>query len=74
MYYLVELNAGKKFTFKNFKLDLRASVLNLFDKVYIADAKNNDSYSTSTSNFDAASAGVYYGLGRTFNLSLAISY
>ncbi|MEI6683932.1 MAG: TonB-dependent receptor [Bacteroidota bacterium] len=74
MYYLVEMNAGKKFTFKNFKLDLRASVLNLFDKVYIADAKNNDSYSTTTSNFDAASAGVYYGIGRTFNLSLAISY
>ncbi len=74
MYYLVDANAGYKFVFKKFKLDLRATVINLFDKVYIADAKNNDSYSTTTSNNDAASAGVYYGMGRTFNVSLALSY
>ena len=74
MYYLVDVNAGYKFNFKNFKLDIRGTVLNLFDKVYISDAKNNDSYSSSTSNFDAASAGVYYGVGRTFNVSVALSY
>ncbi|MEI6456786.1 MAG: TonB-dependent receptor [bacterium] len=74
VYYLVDLNAGYRFTFKNFKLDLRASVLNLFNLKYIADAKNNDSYSTSTTNFDAASAGVFFGTGRTFNASIAISY
>jgi len=74
LYYLVDLNAGYRFTFKNFKLDLRASVLNLFDKVYISDAENNDSYSTQTTNFDAASAGVFFGMGRTFNVSVGISY
>ena len=74
MYYLVDLNAGYKFHFKKFKLDLRASVINLLDKVYIADAKNNDSYSTTTTNNDAASAGVYYGIGRTFNVSVSLSY
>jgi len=74
VYYLVDVNAGYRFTFKNFKLDLRASVLNLFDKVYISDAKNNDSYSTKTTDFDASSAGVFFGMGRTFNASIAISY
>ncbi|MEI7660874.1 MAG: TonB-dependent receptor [Bacteroidota bacterium] len=76
VYYLVDINAGYKFVWKNFKLDLRASVLNLLDKEYIADAKNNDSYSVSPNpnSFDAKAAGVFFGQGRTFNISLALSY
>jgi iron complex outermembrane recepter protein len=74
VYYLVDLNAGYRFTFNRFKLDLRGSVLNLLDRAYISDAKNNDSYSTSTTNFDAGSAGVFFGQGRTFNVSLQLSY
>ncbi len=74
VYYLVDLNAGYRFVFKRFKLDIRASVLNLLDRVYISDAKNNDSYSTKYTDFDAASAGVFFGAGRTFNASIALSY
>lgn len=74
LYYLVDLNAGYRFTFKKVKLDIRASVLNLFDRVYISDGLNNDSYSTKTTNFDAGSAGVFFGIGRTFNVSVALSY
>ncbi|NQV02087.1 MAG: hypothetical protein HQ542_05550, partial [Bacteroidia bacterium] len=74
IYYLVDLNAGYRFVFKNFKLDLRGTVLNLLDQKYIADAQNNDSYATSSANFDAASAGVFFGLGRRFNFSIMISY
>jgi len=74
VYFLVDVNAGYRFTFKNFKLDIRASVLNVFDRVYISDAQNNDSYSSKTMDFDAASAGVFFGIGRTFNVSLGISY
>jgi len=74
VFYVVDLNAGYRFVFKNFKLDLRASVLNLLDRKYISDAQNNDSYASSTSNFDAASAGVFFGLGRRFNFSIMISY
>jgi outer membrane cobalamin receptor len=74
VYYLVDVNAGYRFTFSRFKLDLRASVLNLLDRVYISDAQNNDSYSTKTMDFDAASAGVYFGIGRTFNASIALSF
>jgi len=74
VYYLVDINAGYRLTFKKIKLDIRASVLNLLDRVYISDGLNNDSYSTKTSNFDAGSAGVFFGNGRTFNVSLALSY
>jgi outer membrane receptor protein involved in Fe transport len=74
IYYLVDLNAGYRFTFKKFKLDVRASVLNLLDRSYISDAQNNDSYSTTSTDFNAASAGVFFGNGRTFNVSLALSY
>ncbi|MDP1623544.1 MAG: TonB-dependent receptor [Bacteroidales bacterium] len=74
LYYLVDVNAGYRFTFKRFKMDVRATVLNLLDRVYISDALNNDSYSTKTTNFDAGSAGVYFGIGRTFNASVAISF
>ncbi|MCX6305222.1 MAG: TonB-dependent receptor [Bacteroidetes bacterium] len=74
LYYLVDLNAGYRFVFKRVKLDVRASVLNLLDRAYISDAKNNDSYSTSTQDFNAASAGVFFGQGRTFNASVALSF
>lgn len=74
MYYLVDLNAGYRIDLKKFKIDIRASVINLLDRMYISDAKNNDSYSTKTTDFDANSAGVYFGTGRTFNASIALSF
>ncbi|MEI6899818.1 MAG: hypothetical protein WCL00_08070, partial [Bacteroidota bacterium] len=76
LYYLVDVNAGYRFIFKRFKLDVRASVMNLLDRAYIADAKNNDgnSVSPNPNTFDAKSAGVFFGVGRTFNASIAISY
>jgi outer membrane receptor protein involved in Fe transport len=76
MYYLIDINAGYRFVFKKIKLDVRATVLNLLDRAYISDAKNNDSYSVSPNpyTFDATSAGVFFGQGRTFNASIAISY
>ncbi len=75
VYYLVDLNAGYRFIFKNFKLDIRASVLNVLDRSYISDALNNDTYVVPQyKTFDAASASVFFGAGRTFNASIAISY
>ncbi len=74
IYYLVDMNAGYRFIFKNFKLDLRCTLLNLLDQKYISDAQNNDSYATSKKDFDAASAGVFFGQGRRFNFSITISY
>jgi outer membrane receptor protein involved in Fe transport len=73
-YVLVDMNAGYSYRFSKYKLDIRASVLNVLDTKYISDAKNNDSYSTKTTNFDAGSAGVFFGVGRTFNASLMFSF
>jgi outer membrane receptor protein involved in Fe transport len=55
-------------------LNLRLSVLNLLDETYISDAQNNDPYNASFQDFDAKSAGVFFGLGRRFNLSATINF
>ena len=73
-YYLIDLHAGYSFKWTKIKLDIRASVLNLLNTVYISDARNNDSFSTVTNDNDAKSAGVFYGMGRRFNTSLTISF
>jgi len=72
-YLLIDLHAGYRFYFKKFQFDLRASVLNAIDEIYISDAQNNDNYSSTTRNNDAMSAGVFMGMGRRFNLSLSIT-
>jgi len=74
-YQLVDLHCGYKFKLsdKN-KLDIRLSILNLLDEMYISDAKNNDSYSSIYSDFDAKSASVFFGLGRRINLSARFSF
>ena len=56
------------------KIDLRFSVLNLMNEMYISDAQNNDPYNANYQDFDAKSAGVFFGLGRRFNLSARFSF
>ncbi len=69
-YNLIDLHAGFSFkVIKETKMVLTFSILNLFNEVYISDAQNNDTYNASSSDFDAKSAGVFFGLGRRFNLS-----
>ena len=74
-YQLVDLHAGYKFKiFGDQKLDIKFSILNLFNEIYISDAQNNDPYNASSSDFDAKSAGVFFGLGRSFNLSAKFNF
>ncbi len=73
-YYLVDLHVGYSFNIKKVRFDLRMSVLNLLNTEYISDARNNDTYSVTTRDNDAKSAGVFFGLGRRFNTSLTISF
>jgi outer membrane cobalamin receptor len=74
-YQLIDLHAGYKFKiFDDKKLDIKFSVLNLLNEVYISDAQNNDPYNASSSDFDAKSAGVFFGLGRRFSLSAKFSF
>jgi len=75
-YQLIDLHCGYKFKLsdKN-KLDIKLSVLNLFDAIYISDAQNNDGYNTNPSyDFDAKSASVFFGLGRRFSLSAKFNF
>jgi outer membrane receptor protein involved in Fe transport len=74
-YQLVDLHAGYKFKLSNKnKLYIRLSVLNLLDEIYISDAQNNDPYNANFQDFDAKSAGVFFGLGRRYNLSAKFSF
>ncbi len=59
------------------KWDIRASVFNVFNQHYITDATNNSQsalYNDKTFNFGASSAGVFFGQGRWFSLSLAATF
>ena len=75
-YQLIDLHAGYKFKLSNRnKLDVKLSVLNIFNTIYISDARNNDSYvSSSLNDFDAKSASVFFGLGRRINLSAKFTF
>ena len=61
---------------KSATIDFRLSLLNIFDTMYMADARNNDTLGNVIGNkdFDAKSATVFFGLGRRFNLSMEVSF
>ena len=72
---MIDLHAGYKFKLsERNKIELRFSVLNLMNEMYISDAQNNDPYNANYQDFDAKSAGVFFGLGRRFNLSARFSF
>ncbi len=72
-YYTFDLHAGYSWKIQGVGIGIRASILNLLDEKYITDAENNDEYLYHKSTFDASSAGVFFGLGRRFNLSMKIT-
>ena len=73
-YYIVDLHAGYGFKVKGARMDLRFSLLNALNAIYISDAQNNDQYTTqSDGGFDATSAAVFIGPPRRYNLSLKIT-
>ena len=72
-YLLVDIHSGYKLILENMRIDIRFSILNALNAEYISDARNNDSYSTNSINFDAQSAGVFFGMGRRFNISVKLS-
>lgn len=76
-YSIFNGHAGYSFNVKDVRLSFRANVINLFDTVYISDARNNDPFNVGTedmkNDFDAKSASVHFGQGRRYTLSLQIS-
>lgn len=69
-YYLVDLHIGYTISLKTKKIDIRGSVLNLLNRRYISDARNNEFGST----FNAQSAGVFFGMGIRWNASVAFRF
>lgn len=69
-YYLVDLHVGYTISLKTKKIDIRGSVLNLLNRRYISDARNNEFGST----FNAQSAGVFFGMGIRWNASVAFRF
>ncbi|MBL7944097.1 MAG: hypothetical protein JNM00_15105, partial [Flavobacteriales bacterium] len=80
-YGLAELHGGYGWKTKKLAFDVRGSITNLLDEVYISDANNNGNdgiYAIPITDeyrgFDAGSASVFFGQGRRFNVSLTITY
>ncbi len=77
-YGTMELHAGYSITdaWKT-RWDFRASAFNLFNTLYITDAKTNDNfglYTEKTEDFSVRSAGVYVGQPRWFSLSVTATF
>jgi hypothetical protein len=75
-YQLVDLHCGYKLKLSDIhKLDIKLSILNLLNAVYISDAQNNAGYQAlDLRDFDAKSATVFFGLGRRFSLSARFNF
>lgn len=71
-YYLLDLHAGWTIKLKKMDVMIRASVLNVLDRMYITDASNNAV--SSMQNFDAASAKVYMGMGRRWTAGIGLKF
>jgi len=81
-YGMLDAFAGYNFKiYSQFKLSLGASVTNVLNAVYLTDAQNNG-LSTRTllggnvigNRFNAESAGVFYGQGRRYNVSIKLTF
>ncbi len=74
-YNLFDIHAGYRFKYQKVFLDFKINILNIANTYYISDALNNDTYiSGNQFNFDAASASVFFGMGRRITSSFKLSF
>ncbi|MCF8294459.1 MAG: TonB-dependent receptor [Bacteroidales bacterium] len=77
-YGLMDLNMGYGFKVQKSRIDIRFSMTNVLNTLYISDATNNDQYIYSTfptdRGYEASTSSVFLGLGRRFNTSVSISF
>jgi len=74
-YFIIDFHTGYNFKVKKTRVQLRFNVLNVLDKERIILAQNNDPYNGQKYNeFDAKSTAVFFGLGRSYNMSLKVSF
>jgi hypothetical protein len=85
-YGLLDIHGGYGFDWKESKIDLRLSIFNALNTIYIINAQNNDTnalpfyrnagdrYSFRQNNFDASSASIYMGQGARANFSIRVRF
>ncbi|MFC1734136.1 TonB-dependent receptor, partial [candidate division KSB1 bacterium] len=74
-YFLVDLHAGYGIKYDKLQIYFTLSVINALNEIYISDARNNDTYNeVQHYNFDAASASVFFGMGRRYLASMKIVF
>lgn len=75
-YTLVDFHSGYYFRIGDFGFNLRASVLNALEELYMSDAEVNNTFTPGiiTEDFDAKSTSVHFGQGRRWNISLSINF
>ncbi|MGM0479752.1 MAG: TonB-dependent receptor [Bacteroidota bacterium] len=73
-YGLLSVHAGYRWKLDKMNFVFRGNVFNALNTKYISDARNNDNFSTPHSDFDAKSAGVFFGQGLRFNVSLGFEF
>lgn len=78
-YYLIDLSVGYEFPFKAFIVNVYGTMNNVLDKRYINDAQNNSAFTNSNNiqnaaGFNASSATVFFGVGRTFTFGTKLSF
>ena len=71
-YLLINFFTGYKYSFEKSTLIMNASITNILNSVYIADATNNGN--GIYNNFDSQSAQVMFGQGFRFNVSLGLQF
>ena len=74
-YALSTFHAGYSWDLNDIRMNLRFNLINVFDSVYLSDARDNDDFnSPSFRDFDAKSASVFFGQGRRWNISLQANF
>ncbi len=75
-YSMFDFHSGYNFKMWRTLFEMRLNVLNVLDGRYIADGVNNaqNTFGITSANYDAASAAVFFGLGRQWSLSLRVSF
>jgi iron complex outermembrane receptor protein len=69
-YYTIDLSMGySRDLSEKYNLALRINLINLTDEVFVTDALNNE----LGPNYDAASAGVYFGMGFRWTAGLTLT-
>ena len=67
---IVDLSTGYEILYGVFKINLYATVNNVFDTRYINDAQNNG----AGGGFNAASSTVFFGVGRTYTFGTKLTF